>query len=272
MANIDRRDMKVIALMVFRWWRNLVMLFVGLACLAPAFADELVKLPTRQTEEITYWWMPHSQPRATLLLFSGGSGGIGYRDGKPQSGNFLIRSRDLFFAQGFNVALVGNPTDARQMSDRWRASPEHMADVRTIIADIQKQSAAPVWVVGTSMGTISAASVGIAMSDVIKGVVLTSSITGYSIGNAVPKLALERINVPVLVYHHKDDACRVTLPHETGWIMKKLDAAPIKRLMIVAGGSNPTGPECEAMHWHGFIGMEAQAVQDIAGWVLDPQP
>jgi pimeloyl-ACP methyl ester carboxylesterase len=235
-------------------------------------ADELVKLPTRQTEEIAYWWMPHSQPQATLVLFSGGSGGIGFRDGKPQSGNFLIRSRDLFFAQRFNVALVGNPTDARQMNDRWRVSEQHMADVRAIIANIQKQSPAPVWVVGTSMGTISAASVGIAMSDIVSGVVLTASITGYSAGNAVPKLALERIRVPVLVYHHKDDACRVTLPHEAGWIMRKLDSAPVKRLMIVSGGGNPTGPECEAMHWHGFIGMEDHAVKDIAAWIANPQP
>ena len=55
-------------------------------------------------------------------------------------------------------------------------------------------------------------------------------------------------------------------------LMKKLEAAPVNKLMIVAGGSNPAGPECEPMHWHGFIGMEAQAVNDIAGWAINPQP
>jgi predicted alpha/beta-fold hydrolase len=235
-------------------------------------AEALVRLSTRGSEEVSYWWMPNDAAKATVLLFSGGNGGIGFRDGKPQSGNFLIRSRDHFFAQGFNVALVGNPSDKRQLDDNWRVSKEHMTDVRTILENIQKKSTAPVWIVGTSRGTVSAAAIGRELQDAIKGVVLTASLTSYGYAHSVSKQALDRIRLPVLVYHHKDDACRVTMPSETQWIMRGLTNASAKKLMIVSGGADPRGDECEAFHWHGFIGMEEQAVRDIGAWILNPQP
>jgi hypothetical protein len=47
---------------------------------------------------------------------------------------------------------------------------------------------------------------------------------------------------------------------ETSWILKGLSNAPVKKLMMVDGGSDPTGDECDAQHWHGFIGMEREAV------------
>ncbi|MEN9887067.1 MAG: hypothetical protein RL758_1645 [Pseudomonadota bacterium] len=249
-----------------------ISLWIGLMSATGVHADELVKLPTRQTEEISYWWMPHNQPKATVLLFSGGSGGIGYRDGKPQSANFLIRSRDHFFAQGLNVALVGNPSDKRQLDDLWRVSREHMTDVQTILADVRKKSPAPVWVVGTSRGTISAAAIGIGLQEGLAGVVLTASMTQQNNPQSVPRQALEQIRIPVLVVHHKDDACYVTKPHETPLIMRGLTNAPVKRLMMVSGGSDPRGNECEALHWHGFIGMEEQVVRDMALWMFNPQP
>ncbi|WP_339939081.1 hypothetical protein [Undibacterium luofuense] len=88
----------------------------------------------------------------------------------------------------------------------------------------------------------------------------------------MPQQALDRIRVPVLVYHHEQDACPITQAHETDWILRKLTQAPVKRRLLVTGGANPTGDPCEALHWHGFIGMEAQAVQDIATWIRNPQP
>ena len=29
---------------------------------------------------------------------------------------------------------------------------------------------------------------------------------------------------------------------------------------------------CQALHWHGFVGMQERAVQDIAAWGREPQP
>lgn len=234
--------------------------------------DQLVRLPTREAQTISYWWMPREGATATVILLSGGSGGIGFRDGEPRSNNFLIRSREFFRSQGLNVALLGNPSDMREMDDTWRVSEAHRADVREVMADIRSRSRAPIWLVGTSLGTVSATALGIALQEQLAGIVLTASITSYSQAAAVPKQDLARLRLPVLVYHHRQDACRSTQAHETSHIMRGLSQAPVKKLMIVEGGENPTGDPCQARHWHGFIGMEAQAVQNIADWIRAPQP
>ena len=70
----------------------------------------------------------------------------------------------------------------------------------------------------------------------------------------------------------RSDACHITQAAEAGNILSGLTQARVKKLMIVEGGQNPTGNPCRALHWHGFVGMEERAVQDIAAWVRDPQP
>ena len=57
---------------------------------------------------------------------------------------------------------------------------------------------------------------------------------------------------------------------ETPFIIKGLSNAPIKKLMLVDGGANPSGDVCAGQHWHGFIGMEREAVDQIAGWIKAP--
>ena len=84
-----------------------------------------------------------------------------------------------------------------------------------IFREIKRKSPLPIWVIGTSMGTISAAAAAIQDSEnLVSGVVLTSSIVAYKIPGAVPKQALEKIRVPTLVVHHENDACWACRPHE----------------------------------------------------------
>jgi hypothetical protein len=40
---------------------------------------------------------------------------------------------------------------------------------------------------------------------------------------------------------------------------------------MMDGGSGPRGNPCEALHWHGYIGMERDAVSAIADWIRDPR-
>src|SRR5262245_42785252 len=105
-------------------------LLVAATCAATASrADELITLPTRSGVTVSYWYMPRANASATLVLWPGGAGGIGLRDGQPQSGNFLVRSRDLFAAEGFNVAIVGRPSDVADMDTGFRAGAAHMQDL-----------------------------------------------------------------------------------------------------------------------------------------------
>jgi pimeloyl-ACP methyl ester carboxylesterase len=254
--------------------RTVIMLGYLLAMLAvQARADGLVQVPTRGDQSISYWWMPTEGATATVLLLSGGSGGIGMRDGQPRSENFLIRSRDLFRAEGFNVALLGNPSDKRAMDDAWRTSGMHRTDVAAVVQDIRAKGAGqPLWLIGTSRGTISATALAIAMPDQVAGVVLTASISGFNVPAAVHRQAIDQLKMPVLVYHHREDACRITLARDAEWISKGLSNARVKKFWVVEGGENPSGNPCEALHWHGFIGMEARAVKDVGGWIRQPSP
>ena len=104
----------------------------------------------------------------------------------------------------------------------------------------------------------------------IAGLVLTSSVVRYATPGAVPRQDLKAITMPVLVYHHAKDACKHCQVSEAPYIIKGLSNAHIKKLMVVDGGANPTGDECAGQHWHGFIGMESEAVDQIASWIKAP--
>jgi len=232
--------------------------------------DQLITVPTRSGVSVSYWWMPRDGAMATVVLFSGGAGGIGYKNGTPQSGNFLIRSRDAFAQAGMNVALMGNPDDFKKLTPQFRRSAEHVDDVRHVLDDIATRSKAPVWLVGTSQGTLSAATNAAELGLTVAGVVLTSTVTGQQAGGSANDVALEKIAVPVLIYHHKQDSCRITPSYGAERLMKRLTLATVKKFIEVDGGKDPTGDPCEAFHYHGFIGMESQAVQQITSWIKTP--
>ena len=62
------------------------------------------------------------------------------------------------------------------MNAIFRMSGQHAADIEAVAAYLKKQADVPVWLVGTSMGTFSAARGAIAGRN-IDGMVLTSTIT-----------------------------------------------------------------------------------------------
>jgi pimeloyl-ACP methyl ester carboxylesterase len=249
---------------------RLAVALLAFASLPLAAADRLVSIETRPGVRVAYWLMERPDATATVMLLPGGEGGIGMKNGVPTSPNFLVRSRDLFAAAGYNVAIVGKPSDRMDLDPGFRASSDHVADLRRIAAKLGKDLGKPVWLVGTSLGTISAAATAIAMDPgEIAGIVLSSSRTG---GNypTVPGLALAKIRVPVLVIHHRDDACPSCNPREASRITSSLTSAPVKRLVLVEGGGGAHGPPCEPFHYHGYIGMEKEAVETITAWMKAP--
>ncbi len=179
---------------------------------------EVLRVDTREGVNVpifTYW---RSDAVATLVLFSGGAGGYGQigEDGWPTGGNFLIRTGKHWASHPFNVVMVGRPTDGIDLSSgSVRTGDSHAADNVAIFKAIKLKSQLPIWVVGTSSGTISAAAAAIQDSEnLISGVVLTSSVVAYKIPGAVPKQNLEKFRVPTLVLHHEDDACWACRPYE----------------------------------------------------------
>ena len=115
-----------------------------------------------------------------MILFAGGHGGLGLKSASAMAwgaGNFLVRTRDAFAAQGLMVAVIDAPSDQRGgMNAIFRMSGAHAQDIDAVAAYLKKEAAVPVWLVGTSMGTFSAAGGAIGAKSV-DGLVLTSTIT-----------------------------------------------------------------------------------------------
>lgn len=270
-------------------WRFVLSVFSALSALwvlgalwcppalaATAAEGQLLRIPSREGVETPVFWVQQDQAPATLVLLPGGAGGIGKLDdsGWPGGRNFLIRSGKLLAAHGFNLVMVSKPSDMDDLHPDLRLDPRHLQDLAQVLRAIRQRTDAPIWLVGTSRGTISATAAAIAErnSGLVAGVVLTSSVTNFKWRGAVPRQALDLITVPVLVMHHEQDECWVCRPHEAPLILKGLTLAPVKKLLMVNGGSGATGNPCEAEHHHGYIGMEQEAVDLIANWVKHPAP
>jgi pimeloyl-ACP methyl ester carboxylesterase len=253
----------------------MLIFLVGLlfAATTAAFAaeDKVIKLDTRPGVTVSVYTMKRDGAAATVVLLPGNIGDIGLKDDVPTSDNFLVRTRDLFAARGFNVAVVNRPSD-KELDYEYRISPEHIQDLRQVVGYLKKDSGLPVWLVGTSRGTVSAAAAAIAFSNgELAGLVLTSSVTSLKRIGAVPAQKLETIRIPVLVMHHQKDSCPVTGPRDVPRIRNRLKNAPVKKLNMDGGGANAAGDPCEGQHWHGYVGMEKEAVDIIADWIKNPK-
>ena len=216
---------------------------------------------------------PASLPTAIVVLFAGGDGEIGIsKDGSIQNdGNFLVRSRDLFQKQGFLVAVYDMPDEIRDR-DRYRLSDDHTADTAILIARLRQLASAPVWLVGTSRGTISVAHVAAELKEAAApdGVALTASVTRMSNSGRpdVYGAKLSKIIVPSLIVHHKNDECYVTLWRDQDDLLDELKNAPKKALIGLTGGNaGAPGDECRATSHHGFLDIEEIAVQTITDWI-----
>ena len=237
-------------------------------------AGSVRQVATRDGVSVPIYSVWRKDAVATVVLFSGGAGGYGRigADGWPSGGNFLIRTGRHWATHPFNIVMVGRPSDGIDLSmGGVRTGDKHVADTLAILRSLRQESTAPIWVVGTSMGTISAAAAAIADRDaLIAGVVLTSSVVAYKVQGAVPTQELGKIRVPTLVLHHENDACWACRPHEAARLERALDNAPIKKTLLVSGGSGASGNPCEPLHYHGFVGMQEEAVDLIAAWIRNP--
>jgi hypothetical protein len=234
----------------------------------------LVQLPSaRNNAEIPVYIRQTPGAIATLVLLPGGAGGIGKVNeiGWPEGNNFLIRSGPLFATHGFNLVMMSRSSDMSDMDYSFRISAPAVDDLRRVLIKAKETFPGPVWVVGTSRGTVSGTAAAIALREqgLIDGLVLTSSITAKAIG-AVPTQALADIKIPVMVLHHESDACNLCVPSGAASIDKGLINSPKHTLVMFTGGANPKGDPCAAMHYHGFIGAEAQAVAAVAQWIKSP--
>jgi hypothetical protein len=238
-------------------------------------AQRVVDVPTRPGVSQRFLFLSPREPRVTVVLFAGGHGGLQIAaDGRVQwgGGNFLVRSRQLFVEHDLAVAIVDAPSDRQGSPSRFltgfRQTPAHAADIKAVIAWLREHVEAPVWLIGTSRGTMSVGYLATQLTarDGPDGIVLTSTILADG-DRSVPAMELETLRIPVLVVHHEQDGCRFCLFRDMPALMHKLDAVPVKELIAVTGGES-RGDPCEAFAFHGYNGIEREVVARIAGWIV----
>ena len=258
--------------------RFIVLLQLGLLAVSGqlwAQTQRVVDIPTRPGVTQRMVVLGLDKPKAAVVLFAGGHGGLQISSTGTFSwgaGKFLVRTRQLFASSGLTVAVVDAPSDRQDPPylGGFRQRSEHVADIRAVIAWLRQQTDRPVWLVGTSRGTQSAAFVATQLAPADggpDGVVLTSTILTDQPGSRpVPEMPVKKIQVPTLVVHHKQDGCKHCKYADLPNLLDKLTAAPRKELLTFEGGVNQGDP-CEARAYHGFNGIEQEVVAKIADWI-----
>lgn len=247
---------------------------------------EVVEVATREGSTTRYVLSlpPAGKLRGALVLLAGGGGHLDVDDGgcpRALKGNSLVRTAPLFRDAGFATALVDAPSSHTGVDGLggFRLSVRHAEDLGRVMADLRTRVGAPVWLIGTSRGSISAANAasrltGPAAPD---GLVLTSALTSGHVGgqkdwvaDTVFDLPLEAIRMPVLVVGHAADACIRTPPERMQQIVART-ASPREQVVTLSGGPESAGPAsvqaCEGRSPHGFIGQEEEVVSGIVRFI-----
>jgi pimeloyl-ACP methyl ester carboxylesterase len=247
-----------------------------LAVIGAAGAEDIVILTTREgvTQSFLLSSPPAGKAQAVAILFAGGAGQVNLERESARvlldRGNFLVRSRRLFAGHGVAAAVVDAPSDQpRGMDDEFRLGSGHAEDIGRVVANLRTRfPGLPVFLVGTSRGSVSAASAGGRLGRSVDGVVLTASVfLASQRQSGLSRFDFASLPAPLLFVHHVDDGCEYS-PH---YAAKRLaDRFP---LVSVSGGPPAQSKPCDAMSPHGFLGREADTVDAIVKWMLkQPHP
>ncbi len=287
-----------------RW--SLVLVGLTVLVVAPARAAEsiyITQVPTRTNVTVPTLVIDRSaqNPRASVILFTGGDGKVDLNDtsqwpsnqlktaktdcnSTTDCPNFLLRVRNQLATHNFNVAVMDVPSDQEPYGyfdssgapTGFRESAEHVLDIAYVIYYMQQLSPVPVWLVGTSRGTASAV-IGTLFTSFYTinativtpaGVVLTSSIVQSGDPDDVLAQLLGNIHVPALMVGHVDDSCPVSPPVGVSEIAGLLAGSPDFRGLRVSGGTPVDASDmCDASGYHGFSGSETAVVTAIARWI-----
>src|SRR5918993_2346234 len=239
--------------------------------------QEIVTLPTRTG--VTQSFFLTSIPKnlqAVALLFPGSGGLIQLRaeNGKPRfnQSNFLVRSRAEFIKRGVAAAIIDAPSDQQSgwgMSDEFRLGDEHLRDISVVTENLaQRFPAVPLFLIGTSRGTISAAALGSRLSERAAGAVLTATMFRHTPkkskepGEGLSKFDFAMVKMPLLLVHHVSDQCASTPYGDAARLSEKFP------LISVFGGATPQSGPCEPFSQHGFLGKESETVEQIVNWMM----
>jgi hypothetical protein len=191
--------------------------------------------------------------------------------------------RPFFHAAGFVTALVDAPSDQRGEDGLagFRTAPGHAEDLGRVIADLRTRTKGPVWLLGHSRGTISAANAaarlaGPAAPDGL--VLLSPMMVGEAsrrrnfVAQTVFDPPLGAIAMPVLVIGHEADNCVRSPARQIGEITART-RSPRRQSVVLTGGPIAPGRapnigDCGPGEPHDFVAQEAELAAGILRFVV----
>lgn len=213
--------------------------------------------------------------QATVVMLPGGSWNIGAIDastGALTGTNFFIRTIPMFVGYGLNVVTMYRPDSLPTLRDAvLRSGQQHGQDVLAL-ADYASRLNKPVWLLGTSMGAISAVNaVTLKPDSKVSGLVISSAVANRtsSVKAGALDFPLEKIGLPVYVSGHEKDECASTPPATTREIARRLTGSRKVELKLTQSGANPTGNPCGPTHWHGYINAEEEVVRQMSEFIRE---
>lgn len=181
------------------------------------------------------------------------------------SGNFLIRSRQFLVDEMIASLIVDCQSDSGDLcTSTYQSSKQRQEDVDKLIAEVKRRmpSISEVWLIGTSMGTISSSYMPIHNPSGYAGAIHTASITEPYARNSYRELGgfdYKKTAVPQYFVHHAADPCFLTTYAGAKSITDKYNVP----LITVTGGGDFKGDACKAFTEHGFRGKEKEVMRNI---------
>ena len=236
---------------------------------APGAGERVLDLPLRNGDHQRILFSVPAHALATIVMLPGGTGTVGLeRDGHIRHGdNFVVRTRALWTGRGYAVLIPD--TTGRASLRGVRSSPAYARRVGDLVGFAHGQVAGPVFLLGTSQGSIAAmAGAAHATPGSIAGVVLTESVSvmgasGETVFDADP----QQVRVPALVVANRDDRCDVAPPQAAQRIAAAMTGSRDVRVLMVSGGTTRSGSDCGSLTPHGYYGIEGQVVDAISRWM-----
>lgn len=229
---------------------------------------EPLSLQTRPGITVVVDYREANSPIALVVLFEGGGGRI---DAGHEG--FASLAHDELADLGLSSALVDAPSDQRKfmggMHPDFRQSETHVTDIDAVVATLRARSGLPVWLLGVSLGTRSAAWYATQRPGSVDGLLLLSSSTANPRAEPVQDFPLQSLTAPLLAVAHREDACRGTPPSGARKIVAAATAARPAEVKMFSGGRNAGRQPCGLRTYHTFYGIEDEVLAVIAAFIAE---
>ncbi|MGC1550659.1 MAG: hypothetical protein WA777_19230 [Rhodanobacter sp.] len=232
-------------------------------------AEQVFNLPLHNGDHQRVLYAAPAHPKATIVMLPGGAGDVGIeRNGDLRhDDNFVVRTRSLWVSQGYAV-LIPDTVNGDNLRG-LRSSPTYAALVGDLVSFAHTKSASPVFLLGTSQGSIAAmngaAHLGPAQ---LAGVVLTESVSRMGGSHeTVFQANPQDVRIPALVVANRDDQCDVAPPADAPRIAASMTHSPQTQVLYVQGGIDRSHKACGSLSPHGYYGIEQSVVDQIATWM-----